>query len=334
MYSFPEKNRSTYVVGRFDFPVLQRHLHGILFLSASALIFGAYTFFASSGSASSSTNGSAASAPVMNEAVKTSKELDQKTEEMKQKILAMDEKDENTDISKNYYNYKVKKGETLASIAKTLGVRADQVAASSGIKTYDSLKPGQNLIIPEKKGVIYTLKKGETLAGVAEYYSVSIDDIRENNSKDLDIDMPSAGTIVFLPNARVPVMQRAWILPAFGRLTSRFGRRRHPFYGYYQKHTGIDIGISYANVKASRSGEVIFAGSLGNYGNAVIIKHAGGYKTLYAHLSRIYVKSGAKIVQGGRIALSGNTGMSTGPHLHFEIIKDGRPINPLRFVRF
>ena len=333
MYSFPQKNRSGYTVGRFDVPAaLQRHLHGIAFLMVAALVFGAYTFFADSGVASSaSKSGQTETSPMVSEVVKTSKELDQKTEEMKQKILAMDE---NSSDTKNYYHYTVKKGDTLASISKSLGVRADQVAASSGIKSYDSLKPGQKLTIPEKKGVVYTLKKGDTLAGVAEYYSVTIDDIKENNSGDLDVDMPTAGTVVFLPNARVPVIQRAWIMPAFGRLTSGFGRRRHPLYGYYQKHTGIDIGISYAFVKAARSGEVIFAGSLGNYGNAVIVKHASGFKTLYAHLSRILVSSGSKVVQGGRLAISGNSGMSTGPHLHFELIKDGKPINPLRYVRF
>ena len=332
MYSFPEKNRSSYVVGRFDIPSIQRHLHGIAFLAAVVLIFVVYTFFPESGSASTSTTTEAtASSAIVDEAVKTSKEMDEKTEEMKQKIISMDS---DTADSRTFYHYKVKKGETLETIAKNLGVRADQIGASSGLKSYDVLKPGQKLIIPEKKGVVYTLKKGDILAKVAQYYSVSVEDIQASNSDNLDLDMPAVGTVVFLPNAKVPVIQRTWILPAYGRLTSRFGRRRHPLYRYYQKHTGIDIGISYATVKAARSGEVIFAGRLGNYGNAVIIKHPGGFKTLYAHLSRIHVKNGASIRQGSRIATSGNTGMSTGPHLHFEIIKNGSAVNPLRYVRY
>lgn len=332
MYSFPGRSHPGYVVGRFEINALSRHMQGIAFLLTAGLLFAAYTFFTGPSSASTSTNPAAVSSTIEDEMVKTSREMDKKTEEMKQKILSMD--DEESTSTKSFYHYKVKKGDTLGSISKALGIRADQIAASSNLKHYDVLKPGQKLVIPEKKGVVYTIKKGDVIAKVAQYYSVSVEDIQASNSENLDLDMPEDGTIIFLPNARVPVVNRTWILPAYGRLTSRFGRRRHPFHRYYQKHTGIDIGSKYGTVKAARTGQVIFAGRLGNYGNAVIIKHPGGYKTLYAHLSRIYVKKGSSIRQGKRIGRSGNTGMSTGPHLHFEIIKNGRPVNPLRYVRY
>jgi murein DD-endopeptidase MepM/ murein hydrolase activator NlpD len=96
----------------------------------------------------------------------------------------------------------------------------------------------------------------------------------------------------------------------------------------------MDIGVAYQPVRAARDGQVMYAGYLGSYGMAVMIRHEGGYKTLYAHLSRTHVKPGQFVKAGARIATSGNTGRSTGAHLHFEVLKHNRAVNPRRFVRF
>ncbi len=114
-----------------------------------------------------------------------------------------------------------------------------------------------------------------------------------------------------------------------GVLTSRFGARR---LGY---HYGIDIGMRIGtSIKASDGGVVKFAGWKGSYGRVVIINHGGNVETRYAHLSKCKVKAGEKVFKGQLIALSGNSGRSTGPHLHFEIRKNGKAVNPLKYVRY
>jgi len=117
-------------------------------------------------------------------------------------------------------------------------------------------------------------------------------------------------------------------LPAWGTLTSRFGYRGREF------HEGIDLAMPWgSNVYAADGGVVEFTGWSGGYGKLVIINHKNGYQTYYGHLSRILVSPGQKVVKGQLIAKSGSTGRSTGPHLHFEVRKNGVPQNPLRYLR-
>ncbi len=99
-------------------------------------------------------------------------------------------------------------------------------------------------------------------------------------------------------------------------------------------HTGIDIAADYgSSVIAANKGLVIIANWQGGYGNTVVIDHGGGITTLYAHCSRIFVSSGDTIQDGAVIAKVGSTGLSTGPHLHFEMRIDGLPVDPLNYVK-
>lgn len=124
-----------------------------------------------------------------------------------------------------------------------------------------------------------------------------------------------------------------FVYPLRGQLTSRFGMRTHPIYGIRKMHTGIDISASPGTaIKASAGGTVVFAGWWGGYGKVVIIDHGGGISTLYAHCSSIYVNEGQRVAQGEVIAAVGSTGLSTGPHLHFEIRKNGKPVDPLSYL--
>ncbi|MGB3495463.1 MAG: peptidoglycan DD-metalloendopeptidase family protein [Elainellaceae cyanobacterium] len=124
-----------------------------------------------------------------------------------------------------------------------------------------------------------------------------------------------------------------FIFPTSGAITSRFGNRVHPILGYRRFHSGIDFGASYGTIiRAADSGQVIFAGWYGGYGRAVIVNHGGGITTLYAHSSRLLVSEGATVEQGQAIAAVGSSGLSTGPHLHFEVRRNGSPINPLDYL--
>jgi len=119
-----------------------------------------------------------------------------------------------------------------------------------------------------------------------------------------------------------------------GSISSGYGNRIHPIYKEERMHTGIDIGgIGYdAPVYASADGIVITAGWLGGYGNAVIIDHGNGISTLYGHNSKLTVKVGQEVKRGDLIAKSGSTGVSTGPHIHFEVRVNGKTVNPLEWL--
>jgi murein DD-endopeptidase MepM/ murein hydrolase activator NlpD len=123
-------------------------------------------------------------------------------------------------------------------------------------------------------------------------------------------------------------------LPLDGQVSSNFGRRSNPFTGRGgEHHNGLDISAEYGTmVKSTAEGKVIFAGYKGGYGNLVIIDHGKNYETLYGHLSQILVKEGQEIKANTFIGKVGSTGRSTGPHLHYEIHKDGKIINPKNFL--
>jgi murein DD-endopeptidase MepM/ murein hydrolase activator NlpD len=122
--------------------------------------------------------------------------------------------------------------------------------------------------------------------------------------------------------------------PVTGRITCPFGWRIHPIFGRRDFHTGLDIASPYGRpIVAADNGEVIFAGWWDGYGKAIVIDHGRGYTTVYGHTSRIYMQAGQKVEKGQVIGLIGTTGFSTGPHLHFEIRVNGRPTDPLPYLR-
>jgi len=119
----------------------------------------------------------------------------------------------------------------------------------------------------------------------------------------------------------------------YGKITSKFGNRTHPVLKSVKFHRGVDIAVSVGTpVYSGIKGKVTFAGRKGNYGNLVEIERDDGIKVRYAHLNSIDVVTGQKVSDGEKVAETGNTGMSTGPHLHYEIIIDENPVNPLDFV--
>lgn len=122
--------------------------------------------------------------------------------------------------------------------------------------------------------------------------------------------------------------------PLQASISSPFGWRKHPIFGIKRFHTGIDLaGPNHATVRAADSGNVLYTGWYGGYGKVVIISHGKGMATLYAHLSRTATTIGSNIAKGDIIGYEGTTGFSTGPHLHFEVRIDGKPNNPVQYLR-
>lgn len=123
------------------------------------------------------------------------------------------------------------------------------------------------------------------------------------------------------------------IWPASGSVSSEYGTRRHPITGKVQLHRGIDIAAPVGTpVYATADGTVVFAGERGGYGLTVVIDHGYGMQTLYAHNSRLFVKAGDAVRRGQQIAAMGSSGLSTGPHVHYEVLVNGEAVNPRQFL--
>ncbi len=122
-------------------------------------------------------------------------------------------------------------------------------------------------------------------------------------------------------------------VPVDAEITSGFGYRMHPILGYQKFHSGLDFGSdSGSTIRSAAAGVVIYAQWYGGYGNTVIVDHGSGYTTLYGHAEGFYVAEGATVQKGQPIAAVGSTGLSTGPHLHFEVRQNGEPIDPVPYL--
>lgn len=127
--------------------------------------------------------------------------------------------------------------------------------------------------------------------------------------------------------------EMAWPSPGYTKITSYYGYRTHPILKTKKLHTGVDIAVpSGSKIVAANAGKVILARKYGGYGYAVIIDHGGKTSTLYAHNSKLLVKEGDVVTRGQTIAKSGSTGLSTGPHLHFEVRINGAHTNPIPYI--
>jgi murein DD-endopeptidase MepM/ murein hydrolase activator NlpD len=241
-----------------------------------------------------------------------------------------------------FFFYKIKQGESVYTLAKKLGVSMDTLISLNSMENAHSLEEGKRIIVPNLQGILYNVKKGDNLESIAKKYKINLEDVLDaNDLQESEISKAEVneGDIIFLPGAQLSDAERAKILgylfvkPLRGRFTSGFGVRMDPFYGSAGYHPGVDISAPIGTtVKAAKEGRVVYAGWYGGYGKCIIIKHKFGYETIYGHLSSIGVKKDYWISVGQYIGRVGSTGRSTGAHLHFEVRKFGRPINPLRLA--
>lgn len=246
--------------------------------------------------------------------------------------------------------YVVMPGDTLTSIAQKFGITVDTVKWANELELNpDLLRVGQELIILPVSGVYHTVEAGETLSEIAKRYKVDpqvIVDYKPNGLKSVDDPLP-ADKVLIIPGGEkpwvapyvsaysgpIPAASRKgtgrFVWPVSGRITSMFGQIVQG-----KPHRGLDIGAWVGTpVLASDSGYVVFAGwDRTGYGNLVVINHGNGFVTYYGHLSKILVKRGDSVAQGQQIGTVGNTGRSTGPHLHFEIRYNNVYRNPLGFL--
>lgn len=236
-----------------------------------------------------------------------------------------------------WQSYRVRNGDTLLGIAKSFNLSIDAIIALNGITNARSLRSGTVLKIPNMDGIPYRVKKGDSLSKISQTWGIPMEAILDAN--DLSSDVINPGTQLFLPGARLSsvelkqVLGNLFIYPVSGRLTSFFGWRNDPFTGVRRFHAAIDIAQDIGfPVGASMDGRVSTTGYNSVYGNYIILSHDGGYQTMYAHLSAINVKKGERVKQKQKIGAVGNTGYSTGPHLHFAIFKNGRAMNPLELL--
>lgn len=231
----------------------------------------------------------------------------------------------------------VRSGETLWDIAKSYGITIDNILASNDIPNSNRIRVGQQLQILTVKGVLHQVSHGESVWEIAQRYGVSLAEITEVNSID-DASKIQPGAKLVIPGATHLLikdalvvngqLQQAFDWPARARISSRFGIR------WGKMHNGIDIAVVTGTpIKAAADGKVIYSGTNGGYGIMVIVDHGKGVETRYAHHSRNAVKVGQTVKRGDVIAYSGNTGVSTGPHLHFEIRYNGSAVDPLKYLR-
>jgi murein DD-endopeptidase MepM/ murein hydrolase activator NlpD len=242
--------------------------------------------------------------------------------------------------------YTVQEGDTVSTIAEKFGISEDTIRWQNDLQSKNSIKVGQVLEILPTTGISHKVQKGDTVYSIAKKYDTSaqtIVDYPYNTFTNDETFALAVGQVVVVPDGVMPsvtlwsptarvrqvtpdagtvVASGSFVWPASGRITQR--------YSWF--HPAIDIANNAApSILAADAGTVMIAGWPDGYGygNRVLIDHGNGYKTLYGHLSRIYVVPGQTVSRGAAIGKMGSTGRSTGIHLHFEVYSNGVRLNPL-----
>lgn len=253
--------------------------------------------------------------------------------------------------------YLVREGDTLGGVAERYGLSINTILWANSLSFRSTLKIGQGIAIPPIDGVIHTVKRGDTLLAIARKYRADAETIIGFNRLASADDL-SIGESLVIPGGKVsaaapvrsvasvrslftgtpsnaparsalPAGSGAWVWPTDLRTLTQY---------FTWRHTGIDIDcnghLSSTNTNyAAADGVVVYSGWRGGYGNTVEIDHGNGLQTRYGHNAALYVTPGTIVTAGTPIALCGNTGRSSGTHLHFEVIRGGRFANPLEYVR-
>jgi murein DD-endopeptidase MepM/ murein hydrolase activator NlpD len=239
--------------------------------------------------------------------------------------------------------YQVREGDTISGIATRFSISAGSIIAFNNIQEAWNIRAGKVLKIPNMDGIPYTVGRNDSISKIAVKMKVPQNAILDANN--ILSDTIQSGQVLFIPGARMDANEfnRAFkrdatrrdviMLPVGGKVTSGYGWREdpvRPVAGEKRFHRGVDfIGKTGDPIKAAMKGTVLHIDNNPNLGNFVILKHDGGLQTLYAHLSAYSVKAGDTVNQGQEIGKIGATGYTTGPHLHFEVFRNGNRVDPL-----
>lgn len=239
--------------------------------------------------------------------------------------------------------YVVQKGDTLSEIAEAHGMGLSVLMANNLGVSANNLKVGQKLTVLTGNGIFYKVGKGDSLNKIAELFKVNIDEVKKINN--LTSNTVQVGDTLYIKNPNVtkylgttsPTVDNrsslGFIMPIkYTGLTSPQGNRFHPVLKRYIYHAGADLRAHFVPLYASKEGKVTFAGTMNGYGKIIIIQHSGGYETRYGHLDKIGVRKGQYVKTGELIGKTGQSGRVTGPHLHFELRKNGKVLNPMKYM--
>ena len=252
--------------------------------------------------------------------------------------------------------YTVRPGDTISEIAAKRNLTVEEIINENNLNS-DFIKAGQEIVLPivnykqdksdtaqkvqssvqqqsSTNTFVYEVKRGDALSTIARMYGTDVDTLRRKN--DISGDRIFVGQELLIDDTgKGPfrLERNAFIWPVRGRLTSGFGWRNHPIKKTRLFHNGLDIAVpTGTKIKAAASGKVVHSGWMNGFGYTVIIDHGMGIETLYGHNSRVLVRRGVNVHKGQNIALSGNTGLSTGPHLHFGVLRNEKPLNPMNYL--
>lgn len=320
----------------------------IAYATTATLLIGglAYAVTPQSSSASKSSADESAAAPL---AASLAADAEPVTQDEEYPAVARTEPQqpvEQQEARPKVITYTVVEGDTVEAIANKYGLKTETVLWSNDMSEWDILQIGQELKIPAVDGVVHTVAEGDTLWDISAEYGVEFSTILEANP-EINPEALAVDTVLLIPGGE-PVVSRSrgelaargsarsagfvrW--PVYGDITDWYGWRWHPVYGGNHFHDGIDIGVySGTPVSAVARGRVTYVGWMGGYGITVKLDHGDGVESMYSHLSEAIVSWGDVVNGGETIAYSGNTGTSTGPHLHFTVLLDGSPVDPMSWL--
>ncbi|MFN2363808.1 MAG: peptidoglycan DD-metalloendopeptidase family protein, partial [Halarsenatibacteraceae bacterium] len=221
----------------------------------------------------------------------------------------------------------VSPGESLWTIASKHNIDIDTLIGANDINDMNQIMPGDKLTILPVKGIMYRIGPGDSLKDLISKYNLDKERVMQANNI-VNANNIKTGENIILPEAKPAFgyqdrLNQMFIRPVGGRISSPFGPR------WGSHHDGIDYAVPIGTpCKAAGGGRVVYVGWSAGYGNTVIVEHQQGMRTLYAHLNSFNVRTGQRVNRGQVIARTGNTGRSTGPHVHFEVRVNGRPVNP------
>jgi len=248
----------------------------------------------------------------------------------------------------SWSEYKVRPGDTVSGIAEKHSLLMGSIIAFNQLNEAWNLRSGVILKIPNMDGIPYTIQKGDSISAIAAKMKVPQNAILDAN--DILSENIPVGKVIFIPGGKMdsntlsraikrPVVEKMIYPVNNRRITSSYGWRENPVEpvaGQMTFHRAVDIAGKMGDpVKAAMKGTVLHVDNNRNLGNFIILKH-GEYQTLYAHLSAVSVKKGETVNQGQLIGKVGDTGYTTGPHLHFEVFRNGNRINsvnPLELLK-